>query len=172
MNNYITKNGAGGVGFEPTEVFTLQQFSRPPLSSTQPTTQNRGTALDRMCRTTCSPWDSNPHCANFKSAASANWARRASPPHMRGMCVLAWNRTKGLLIFNQALYQLSYKNLPATNRFLFTAGTVQVFLQTGNLGNRLVTLPSKSLASSSDACQYSGEADILKIRNVRKDVRK
>ena len=171
MNNYITKNGAGGVGFEPTEAFTPQRFSRPPLSSTQPTTQNRGTALDRMCRTTCSPWDSNPHCADFKSAASANWARRASPPH-EGVSVLAWNRTKGLLIFNQALYQLSYKNPPATNRFSFTAGTAQVFLQTGNLGNRLVTLPSKSLASSSDACQYSGEADILKIRNVRKDVRK
>lgn len=58
---------------------------------------------------------------------------------MRGMCVPAWNRTKGLLIFNQALYQLSYKNLPAANRFLFTAGTVQVFLQTGNLGDQLVT---------------------------------
>ena len=94
-----------------------------------------------------------------------------APPH-EGVSVLAWNRTKGLLIFNQALYQLSYKNPPATNRFSFTAGTAQVFLQTGNLGNRLVTLPSKSLASSSDACQYSGEADILKIRNVRKDVRK
>ena len=95
----------------------------------------------------------------------------APPPH-EGVSVLAWNRTKGLRIFNQALYQLSYKNPPATNRFSFTAGTAQVFLQTGNLGNRLVTLPSKSLASSSDACQYSGEADILKIRNVRKDVRK
>lgn len=110
------------MGFEPTEVFTLQQFSRLTLSSTQPTTQNRGTALDRMCRTTCSPWDSNPHYTDFKSAASANWARRASPPHMRGVSVPAWNRTKDLLIFNQTLYQLSYKNLPTTNRSVFSYG--------------------------------------------------
>lgn len=84
-----------------------------------------------------------------------------APPHMRGMCVLAWNRTKVLLIFNQALSQLSYKNLPATNRFLFTAGTAQVFLQTGNLGDQLVTLPSKSLASSSCACQRLYAVDAL-----------
>jgi hypothetical protein len=69
--------------------------------------------------------------------------------------VPAWNRTKDLLIFNQALSQLSCKNPLATNRFWFTAGTAQVFLQTGNLGDQLVTLPSKSLASSSDACQCS-----------------
>lgn len=58
---------------------------------------------------------------------------------MRGVSVPAWNRTKGLLIFNQALCQLSYKNLPTTNRFWFTVGTAQVFLQTGNLGDQLVT---------------------------------
>lgn len=91
---------------------------------------------------------------------------------MMGGSVPAWNRTKDLLIFKQTLCQLSYKNLPTANRFLFTVGTAQVFLQTGNLGDQLVTLPSKSLASSSCACQYSGEADILKIRNARKDVRK
>lgn len=128
------------------QVRRFRPLSQPPKTG--------GTALDRMCRTTCSPWDSNPHCANFKSAASANWARRASPPH-EGVSVPAWNRTKDLLIFNQTLYQLSYKNLPTTNRFSFTAGTTQVFLQTGNLGDQLVTLPSKSLASSSCACQYS-----------------
>ena len=58
---------------------------------------------------------------------------------MRGGSVPAWNRTKGLLIFNQALSQLSYKNPPTANRFLLTAGTAQVFLQTGNLGDQLVT---------------------------------
>lgn len=61
-----------------------------------------------------------------------------APPHMGGVSVPAWNRTKGLLIFNQALYQLSYKNPPATNRFLVMVGTSQVFLQTGNLGDRMV----------------------------------
>lgn len=147
---FLCFNGFQGRRFRP--------LSQPP--------QNGGTALDRMCRTTCSPWDSNPHYADFKSAASANWARRANP-HMRGMCVHAWNRTKDLLIFNQTLSQLSYKNPPTANRFLFTTGTAQVFLQTGNLGDQLVTLPSKSLASSSGACQcsllggYTG--------NVRKD---
>ena len=88
---------------------------------------------------------------------------QAPPPH-EGVRVPAWNRTKDLLIFNQALYQLSYKNPPTTNRFSFTAGTAQVFLQTGNLGDQLVTLPSKSLASSSDACQclYAAADTLLK----------
>ena len=27
----------------------------------------------------CPQWDSNPHCADFKSAASANWAIGAAP---------------------------------------------------------------------------------------------
>ena len=172
MNNYITKNGAGGVGFEPTEVLRFNGFqgrrfrplSQPPKTGVRHSTECAAPRAPRGIRT---------HTVQILSPLPLPIGlEEPAPPHMRGMCVLAWNRTKGLLIFNQALCQLSYKNLPATNRFLFTAGIAQVFLQTGNLGNRLVTLPIKSLASSSDACQYSGEADILKIRNVRKDVRK
>ena len=69
--------------------------------------------------------------------------------------VPAWNRTKDLLIFSQTLSQLSYKNLPAINRFWFTTEYCLSFLANWQLGDQLVTLPSKSLASSSETCQCS-----------------
>ena len=147
-------NGFQGRRFSP--------LSQPPKTGVRHSTECAAPRAPRGIRT---------HTVQILSPLPLPIGLEEQAPH-EGVSVLAWNRTKGLLIFNQALYQLSYKNPPATNRFSFTAGTAQVFLQTGNLGNRLVTLPSKSLASSSDACQYSGEADILKIRNVRKDVRK
>ena len=34
----------------------------------------------RTQEVTCPQWDSNPHLADFKSAASANWAIGANPP--------------------------------------------------------------------------------------------
>lgn len=37
----------------------------------------RGKKPRPFCFKECPRWDSNPHCADFKSAASADWATRA-----------------------------------------------------------------------------------------------